>query len=83
MAPVERGFLVMEYLSGGSLGVSRGNGRGVDTGRSRPLGLGMVGMHERALSLGGKLLFESSDGYGTTVRATFPRITVTAEELTK
>ncbi len=59
------------------------NGRGVDTDRSRPLGLGMVGMRERALILGGKLLLESSDGDGTTVRATFPRITVTAEELTK
>lgn len=58
------------------------NGRGVDTHHSRPLGLGMVGMRERALILGGQVLFESNNGDGTTVRATFPRVGVTAEELT-
>jgi two-component system, NarL family, sensor histidine kinase UhpB len=58
------------------------DGRGVDTHHSRPLGLGMVGMRERALILGGQVLFESNNGDGTTVRATFPRVGVTAEELT-
>jgi signal transduction histidine kinase len=58
------------------------DGRGVDTDRSRPLGLGMVGMRERALILGGQVQFESQDGSGTTVRATFPRIRLIAEELT-
>jgi signal transduction histidine kinase len=58
------------------------DGRGVDTDHSRPLGLGMVGMRERALILGGQVRFESHDGDGTTVRATFPRTGVIAEELT-
>jgi signal transduction histidine kinase len=58
------------------------DGRGVDTDHSRLLGLGMVGMRERALILGGQVLFESHEGDGTTVRATFPRIGVIAEELT-
>ena len=58
------------------------DGRGVDTHDSRPLGLGMVGMRERALILGGQVWFESQNGDGTTVRATFPRIGVIAEELT-
>jgi signal transduction histidine kinase len=58
------------------------DGRGVDTDQSRPLGLGMVGMRERALILGGQVRFESREGDGTTVRATFPRIGVIAEELT-
>ena len=58
------------------------DGRGVDTHDSRPLGLGMVGMRERALILGGRVWFESQNGDGTTVRATFPRIGVIAEELT-
>jgi signal transduction histidine kinase len=58
------------------------DGRGVDTDHARPLGLGMVGMRERALILGGQVRFESHEGDGTTVRATFPRIGVIAEELT-
>jgi signal transduction histidine kinase len=58
------------------------DGRGVDTDQSRPLGLGMVGIRERALILGGQVRFESQDGNGTTVRATFPRIRLVAEELT-
>src|ERR1700716_2643979 len=49
------------------------DGRGVDTDEARPVGLGTVGMKERALFLGGKLRVESASGNGTTVRATFPR----------
>ena len=47
------------------------DGRGVDTDESRPVGLGTVGMRERALFLGGMLLIEGREGNGTTVRATF------------
>ena len=49
------------------------NGRGVDTDASRPVGLGTIGMRERAALLGGQLSIESAGGQGTTVRATFAR----------
>jgi signal transduction histidine kinase len=48
------------------------DGRGVDTD-ARQVGLGTVGMKERAVLLGGKLQIESRIGDGTTVRGTFPR----------
>jgi signal transduction histidine kinase len=49
------------------------DGRGVDTDQARQVGLGTVGMKERAVLLGGQLRIESSVGDGTTVRGTFPR----------
>jgi signal transduction histidine kinase len=49
------------------------DGRGVDTDPTRPVGLGTVGMRERALFLGGRLRIDSQDGLGTKVRADFPR----------
>ena len=49
------------------------DGRGVDTDEARRLGLGTVGMKERAVLLGGVLQIESRVGDGTTVRGTFPR----------
>ena len=53
------------------------DGRGVDTHESRPVGLGTVGMKERAMFLGGDLNIESGTGDGTTVRATFPQALLT------
>lgn len=55
------------------------DGRGVDTDESRPAGLGMIGMRERALVLGGRLSIESGSEAGTTVKALFPRVHVAAE----
>lgn len=52
--------------------VVQDNGRGVDTDKSRPMGLGTVGMRERAVLLGGQLTIVSKPGIGTTVRAQFP-----------
>jgi signal transduction histidine kinase len=49
------------------------DGRGLDTDPSRPVGLGTIGMRERAMFLGGRIRIESEDGRGTVVRATFPR----------
>jgi signal transduction histidine kinase len=49
------------------------DGRGVETDEARRLGLGTVGMKERAVLLGGVLQIESRVGDGTTVRGTFPR----------
>lgn len=48
------------------------DGRGHDTDPARPVGLGTIGMRERALLLGGRVEIESQDGFGTTVRAVFP-----------
>jgi len=52
--------------------VVRDDGRGLDTDKSRPVGLGTVGMRERALLIGGMLTIESQGGSGTAVRAIFP-----------
>lgn len=49
------------------------DGRGVETEAGpREPGLGLVGMHERALMLGGRLEVESVIGRGSTVRAIVP-----------
>ena len=56
------------------------DGRGLDTDGSRRLGLGTVGMKERALLLGGELQIESQIGDGTTVRAVFPKQLVAAKD---
>ena len=51
----------------------RDNGRGVtDAELSDPQSLGLVGMRERALLLGGEMTFRGSRGTGTTVRAKIP-----------
>ncbi|TMG69197.1 MAG: hypothetical protein E6H86_03120 [Chloroflexi bacterium] len=49
------------------------DGRGLDTDPSRPVGLGTIGMRERAMFLGGHVRIESQDGHGTIVRAVFPK----------
>lgn len=52
----------------------RDDGRGTDSdvGRRAP-GLGVMGMQERALILGGRLVVESTAGGGTSVRAIIPK----------
>jgi two-component system, NarL family, sensor histidine kinase UhpB len=52
--------------------VVRDDGRGMDVHVSRPLGLGTLGMRERAMLLGGRLTLEGKAGFGTSVRAIFP-----------
>jgi len=50
------------------------DGNGVEADEARPrLGMGMVGMKERVLFLGGTLVVESQAGTGTTVCAVFPK----------
>jgi two-component system, NarL family, sensor histidine kinase DegS len=51
----------------------RDDGRGVDTDPDRPVGLGTIGMRERALFLGGKLRIYNQGGRGTVVQAVFPK----------
>jgi signal transduction histidine kinase len=66
--------IVLQPHSENELSVLIGDdGRGLDTDASRRLGLGTVGMKERALLLGGQLRIESQIGDGTTVRAVFPK----------
>lgn len=57
------------------------DGRGVDTDPGRPVGLGTMGMRERALLLGGRVTVESEVGRGTTIRVVFPRPNVVLPEL--
>jgi signal transduction histidine kinase len=51
----------------------RDNGRGVtDAELADPHSLGLVGMRERALLLGGETIFTGSPGTGTAVRVRIP-----------
>jgi two-component system sensor histidine kinase UhpB len=66
--------VILQPSSDSELSVVVGDdGRGVDTVQSRPVGMGTVGMKERALLLGGVLQIESQNGDGTIVRAIFPK----------
>jgi signal transduction histidine kinase len=73
--------IVLQPDADGGLSVLIGDdGRGVDTDESRRVGLGTVGMRERALLLGGQLRIDSRMGDGTTVRAIFPKELLTAND---
>jgi signal transduction histidine kinase len=52
------------------------NGRGIDEAPSTPLGMGMVGMRERALFMGAELTVGSSPGEGTILTVVIPRATL-------
>ena len=72
--------IVLEELHDGQLAMAiDDDGRGLDTDAARPVGLGTVGMRERALLLGGKLEIDSEDGVGTTVHAVFPKLHLVPE----
>ena len=60
---------------GGHLAVEvRDDGRGAESGAGdRVPGMGVLGMQERAMLLGGRLEVESVAGSGTTVRAILPK----------
>lgn len=62
-------------MLGGQFAVSvKDDGRGADTATGdRAPGMGVLGMQERAVILGGQLLVESKAGGGTTVRAIIPK----------
>jgi signal transduction histidine kinase len=73
--------IVLQPDSDGVLSVVIGDdGRGVDTDENRRVGLGTVGMRERALLLGGQLRIDSRMGDGTTVRALFPKALLTVND---
>ena len=73
--------IVLEPMSENELALVVGDdGRGVDVDEGRPMGLGTVGMKERALFLGGQLRIESEAGVGTTVHAVFPKGHLVPEE---
>ncbi len=57
------------------------DGRGLAPGsEDRPASLGLLGMRERALALGGEVAFEAAPGGGTRVRARLPAAAVTARK---
>ena len=67
--------IVLRSASGSNVAVEvkdDGEGATADGNGSRP-GLGVMGMHERAILLGGQLEVETLDGRGTTVRAILPK----------
>src|SRR5207248_11676402 len=73
-----RGSLVEVVLGpaidGSVVGEVRDNGRGGESDvASKTPGLGMLGMRERAVILGGRLEVQAAAGGGTSVRAVFPK----------
>lgn len=66
--------IVLEPRTGNEVAIIvRDDGQGLDTDQSRPMGLGTLGMKERAFLLGGQVRIDSEPGRGTTVQAVFPR----------
>jgi signal transduction histidine kinase len=63
--------VALDWLGGNEMAVVvRDDGSGLDTAEIRNGSMGVMGMRERAVLLGGKLTVESSPGEGTTIRAT-------------
>jgi len=70
--------VVLDGSSGEELVVTvRDDGRGMESDHG-VAGLGMAGMRERVVLLGGRLRIEGEPGQGTTVRASFSRALLTA-----
>ena len=66
--------VVLETIAGNFAVEVRDNGKGVAAdGHVKKPGLGVMGMRERALLLGGRLEVLSADGGGTVVRAILPK----------
>ena len=67
--------VALSAISSGNLAVEvKDDGRGGPSdGQSNKPGLGVMGMYERAVLLGGQLEIRSVDGQGTIVRAILPR----------
>lgn len=66
--------IVLDAQSPGELGlIVSDDGDGFDAQPGRPMGLGTIGMKERALFLGGRLWIEGDVGHGTRVRVVFPK----------
>ncbi|HEY8738140.1 MAG TPA: histidine kinase [Candidatus Dormibacteraeota bacterium] len=49
------------------------DGRGLDLEATGPIGMGLLGVNERAVFLGARLRIETISGVGTTLRVTIPR----------
>jgi signal transduction histidine kinase len=66
--------VALEWIGGTELTVVvRDDGSGLDPSDGlRPSGMGVLGMRERAVLLGGRLTVESNPGEGTTVQAIVP-----------
>jgi signal transduction histidine kinase len=60
-------------VEGGGVAVSiRDDGVGFDPARVRGRGLGLLGMQERIMELGGRLTISSQSGHGSVVSAQIP-----------
>jgi len=66
--------VALEWLGGTELAlIVRDDGSGIDSAETLSLGgMGVLGMRERAMLLGGRLTVESHPGGGTTVQAVLP-----------
>jgi two-component system, NarL family, sensor histidine kinase UhpB len=72
----------LRLLDGGFARVTiQDDGRGLSTEHGVNPGMGMLGMHERALILGGTLSIDSPRGGGTTIRVVFPQAALAQGEV--
>jgi signal transduction histidine kinase len=70
--------IVLDAQSSSELGlIVSDDGDGFDAEPGRPMGLGTIGMKERAMILGGRLWIEGDAGHGTRVRLVFPKTHLT------
>jgi PAS domain S-box-containing protein len=71
-----RASIVVEQREGQVIAIIEDNGQGFSAGagaeQTAPLGMGLLGIHERALLLGGTAQIESAVGSGTTVYVRIP-----------
>jgi signal transduction histidine kinase len=71
-ADARRVTIALVHESGTITVVVADDGRGFDAHESRPDALGLVGMRERAVLVGGRLSIESAPGDGTTLTVEVP-----------
>ena len=73
--------VVLSSASGERLTVTvSDDGCGLENELIRSMGLGMTGMNERTVLLGGRLVIDGTPGKGTVVRASFPRAQLTEQQ---
>ncbi len=72
-AQASRATITLQLREGSFLLEVHDNGQGFDPRQAASRSLGLAGLHERGLTLGGQVIVFSHPGQGTTVQALFPQ----------
>jgi signal transduction histidine kinase len=74
--------VTLRLLDGGFARITiQDDGRGISAVDGETPGMGMLGMHERAVLIGGTLSVDSPKGGGTTIRVVFPQAALAQGEI--